>query len=361
MIDRNPARGRRMRMKVPKPARTFLEMDELVALTDAAGEQDARSAPRTRDGEPQARSAAAVAARWARGMRPTDIATQLGLSKATVSYHLGRLGAVGPATYVGRRAIVATLGGSGVRVSELCDIRIRDLRLHAATGAHFRIPDAKSDAGIREVQVSPDLVDELAVHLDHIRKAGRSTEPDAYLFQNIRGGRISRQRAGEIIGEAAATASERLAARGLPPLPNSTPHTLRRTYISIALLANGFDVMWVMSQVGHADSKMTHRRLRATAAACRARARAPVRRSRPAARAVSTGTPRRRSRHRLGDGIGNGLDRRAQPAVEHHVRNEKRPCLQDFCEWRDPDSNRGHHDFQSCALPTELSRRARLG
>src|SRR5437763_15410006 len=24
--------------------------------------------------------------------------------------------------------------------------------------------------------------------------------------------------------------------------------------------------------------------------------------------------------------------------------------------WRDPDSNRGHHDFQSCALPTELSR-----
>ena len=29
--------------------------------------------------------------------------------------------------------------------------------------------------------------------------------------------------------------------------------------------------------------------------------------------------------------------------------------------WRDPDSNRGHHDFQSCALPTELSRRARTG
>src|ERR1700756_1664214 len=27
--------------------------------------------------------------------------------------------------------------------------------------------------------------------------------------------------------------------------------------------------------------------------------------------------------------------------------------------WRDSESNRGHHDFQSCALPTELSRRAR--
>ena len=33
--------------------------------------------------------------------------------------------------------------------------------------------------------------------------------------------------------------------------------TLRRTYISVALLANKFDVLWVMRQVGHADSKMT--------------------------------------------------------------------------------------------------------
>jgi len=42
-----------------------------------------------------------------------------------------------------------------------------------------------------------------------------------------------------------------------PPLPRVTPHSLRRTYISIALLANNFDVKWVMSQVGHANSKMT--------------------------------------------------------------------------------------------------------
>ena len=32
-----------------------------------------------------------------------------------------------------------------------------------------------------------------------------------------------------------------------------------------------------------------------------------------------------------------------------------------FPTWRDPDSNRGHHDFQSCALPTELSRRGAGG
>jgi integrase len=256
-IDRNPARGRRMRVKVPKPARTFLEMDELVALTDAAAEQDARQSATTTGRPTRNGTVAAVASCWARGMRPTDIADELGLSKATVSYHLRRLGAEGPATYVGRRAIVATLGGSGTRVSELCDIRIRELRLHAATGAHFRIPDAKSEAGIREVQVSPDLVDELVTHLDNLRRAGRSTEPEAYLFPNLRGGRMSRQRVAEIVGEAAELATTRLTTRGLPALPNTTPHTLRRTYISIALLANRFDVLWVMSQVGHADSKMT--------------------------------------------------------------------------------------------------------
>ena len=61
----------------------------------------------------------------------------------------------------------------------------------------------------------------------------------------------------EIVGEAAELATTRLAQRGLRALPNTSPRTLRHTYISIALLANRFDVLWVMSQVGHADSKMT--------------------------------------------------------------------------------------------------------
>ena len=68
---------------------------------------------------------------------------------------------------------------------------------------------------------------------------------------------MARQRVGKIVAAAAKLAGERLVARGLPPLPNTTPHSLRRTYISIALLANKFDVKWVMDQVGHADSTMT--------------------------------------------------------------------------------------------------------
>ena len=257
-LTRNPARNRRMRIRVPKPSRTFLEMDELVALTDAAGEQDSRFARPTLALEPRRGSTAAkVGERWTAGLRASDIAAELGIAKATVTYHLRRLQAEGPATYVGRRAIVATLGGSGVRVSELCDMRIRDLRLHAASGAHFRIPDAKTDAGVREVQVSPDLLEQIVAHVDRLGRADLPTDPDAHLFPNVRGGRMARQRANAIVREAAALASTHLVARNLPALPNTTPHTLRRTYISVALLANRFDVLWVMRQVGHADSKMT--------------------------------------------------------------------------------------------------------
>jgi hypothetical protein len=42
-----------------------------------------------------------------------------------------------------------------------------------------------------------------------------------------------------VLREAAMFADEQQ--RGRPALPYTTTHTLRRTYISIALLANGFD------------------------------------------------------------------------------------------------------------------------
>jgi integrase len=257
-IDRNPARGRRMRVKVPKPPRTFLEMDELVALTDAADAQDVqpvRVAKAHLGGVTP--TTAKVAQLLAEGRRGTEIAAELGLAKSTVGWHIKRLGIQGSREYVGRRAIVATLGGAGLRASELCDLKQGQVRLHDPSGSRLRIGDAKTEAGVREVQVSPDLVDELVAHLDRLRRAGRPMGPEAHLFPNVRGGRLSRQRVSRIVGEASRLATERLVKRGLPPLPNTTPHSLRRTYVSIALLANNFDVLWVMGQVGHADSKMT--------------------------------------------------------------------------------------------------------
>jgi integrase len=99
--------------------------------------------------------------------------------------------------------------------------------------------------------MSPDLVEAVIEHIDRLRRAGCPTGPEDHLAPNLRGGRLSRRRVAEIVGDAATLASERLRASGLPPLPHTTPHSLRRTYISIALLANNFDVKWVVSQVGH--------------------------------------------------------------------------------------------------------------
>jgi integrase len=257
-IERNPARGRRMRIHVPRPSRTFLEMDELVALIDAAGDQDSQVAhvPRARLAS-KGTTAAKVAELLAKGKSTSEMATELGRAKSTIGWHIKRLGVEGTRDYIGRRAIIATLGGAGLRASELCDVLLAEVRLHDPGGARLRIPDAKTDAGVREVQLSPDLVEELVAHVDRLRRAGLPTHPGAHLFPNSRGGRMARQRVSRIVNKAARLATEQLVARGLPPLPLTTPHSLRRTYVSIALLANNFDVMWVMNQVGHADSKMT--------------------------------------------------------------------------------------------------------
>ena len=255
-LDHNPARGKRMRVRVPKPTRTFLEVDELAALIDAAAAQDTSLAQLPAPGE-LGLTAAMVAQLFAQGRQPIQIARQLGLAKSTVNYHLSRLGLKAGRGYVGRRVVIEVLGRSGVRASELCDIKIGHLRLHDPDGARFHIPDAKTETGIREVQMSLDLVEVIVEHLDRLRRIGAPTGPEDHLIPNLRGKRMDRQRVGEIVAEAAKRASGQLIANCMPPLPHTTPHTLRRTYISIALLANNFDVKWVMDQVGHADSKMT--------------------------------------------------------------------------------------------------------
>jgi DNA-binding CsgD family transcriptional regulator len=325
------SRVRRMRLRVPKPARSFLEMDELVALTDAAAEQDAGPAGSLRSAPQPGTTAAQVAERLASGMRPAEIAADLKLAKSTVSYHARRLGVEGRQEYVGRRAVVATLGGAGLRASELCDVRLRDVRLHDSHGARLRIPDAKTEAGIREVQLSPDLVDELLGHIERLRAAGLPTGPDGYLF------------------------------------PNTTPHSLRRTYISIALVANRFDVMWVMSPVGHADSKMTtdvYAQLQQRARRDHGQAfDALVRRAREhlygtSPRPTDSRLPRdldHLERGKAGAHWATHWATKAETATcafqaPDRRNGASRALVRRSPERRDPDSNRGHHDFQSWDL-----------
>ena len=107
LIERNPARGKRMKVRVPKPARTFLEMDELAALLQAAEDQD-RSPLLVVPIGPTSRTRDRVARLAAAGKRPSAIAQELGLAKSTVTHHLRALGAANASPYAGRRAIVET-------------------------------------------------------------------------------------------------------------------------------------------------------------------------------------------------------------------------------------------------------------
>jgi integrase len=253
----NPARSKRMHISAPKPKRSFLEMDELAALLDAASDQDIGLPDLTGIAVATGSSAEKVARLAAGGKRPKQIAADLALSKATVDYHLKRLGIDLGRGYVGRRVTCELLGRAGLRVSEVCDLKIGKVRLHDPEGARLRVVDAKTEVGERVVEITPEQAEVIIEHVDRLRRAGMPTGAEDYLVPNARGRRISRQRIGKIVAAAAKLASERLTARGLPPLPNTTPHTLRRTYISGALRANEFDVKWVMSQVGHKDSAMT--------------------------------------------------------------------------------------------------------
>jgi hypothetical protein len=95
--------------------------------------------------------------------------------------------------YAGRAFIVRVLGYSGVRNSELCDFRIRHVRLHHPGGACFRSPTPRQKPVSAWSKMSPDLAEAFVEHLDRLRRAGKPTGPDDYVVRNLRGGRISRQ------------------------------------------------------------------------------------------------------------------------------------------------------------------------
>jgi hypothetical protein len=59
-----------------------------------------------------------------------------------------------------------------------------------------------------------------------------------------------------VLGPTVDRANELRAERDRPPLAKVTPHALRRTYISLMIEA-GAPLPYVMSQVGHADSRTT--------------------------------------------------------------------------------------------------------
>jgi integrase len=198
LLASNPARGKRRRLKADRPMRRFLEVDELAELLAVAGELDrsARSDQR-----------------------------------------------------IGRCPVIAVMA-TGLRVGEVCALRWR-----VVDTAHQRlvIDQAKTAAGVREVDLSLDLVEER-----NTWRAERKPESvDEFVFATDSGRPRDKDSVRErVLVPVVNRVNEIRAERGIAPLPKITPHALRRTYISLMLEA-GAPLPYVMDQVGLADSKTT--------------------------------------------------------------------------------------------------------
>jgi integrase len=253
----NPARSKRLRVRVPKPKRTFLEIDQLVALLDAARELEGtpRLNKRAKLTQQQAEQ---IRARLASGETQYALRGEYGLSSAAMSLLAQGKTYRGESRRTGWRALCAVLGYAGPRISEALDLTEGGVRLHDPNGSRLWIPDSKTETGIRHVEITPALRDELLAYRAEKIRCGYPTTPDTPLFCTAKGARWNEGNVRkDLIAPVAELASRRLVERGLPPLTHITPHSLRRTYVSIMLLATDFDIPFVQSQVGHKHAKMT--------------------------------------------------------------------------------------------------------
>ena len=219
-IERNPMKlGEHRDRFLPavRPSRTFLEIDELHALLDAAGELD-QAARRDRR--------------------------------------------------IGRRAAIATLAVLGLRISELCDVLCEDLDWERS---RLKVRDAKTPKGVREIEVPQWLMPTLRSHYEQRIHDGFPMGPKDHFFGTLTGKRRDPDRFRDrILARAVALANERRAEQGYAPLPEITPHSLRRTWAMLAAQA-GRDPHWISDQIGHTSAAFTlqvyqqtrHRRLTA--------------------------------------------------------------------------------------------------
>ncbi len=153
------------------------------------------------------------------------------------------------------RTLLATaIMAGGLRISELTNLRWRDLNLRDGL---LNVAASKTPAGVRQVVLEPELVQLLREHKD----AAEWTEPDDFVFS----GRI-REKPRErntvrtrILYAAVKRASEQLAAEGRPPIPDGiTFHSLRRTYAALRAELGEHPAI-TAAPMGHRDPRMTLR------------------------------------------------------------------------------------------------------
>jgi integrase len=249
-VTRNVARGPRTREPLERrPSRGALDVDELETLLDAAAELDAqRHKPATLE-----KAAEVRALRDEAGMEWKRIAACIKVAPATAVYLYGCHDVPPEPSNGVRRSVIATLALAGPRVTELCQLDNQDLDL---VKARLHIRDAKTEAGVRTVDMHPRLLHELSSY----RALPKPVDMEAPAFPSRTGSRRNKDNVGlRIVQPVLARANALRSQRGQPAIRvHVTPHTFRRTYITY-MLAAGYDLPYVQDQVGHRDPTTTLR------------------------------------------------------------------------------------------------------
>jgi integrase/recombinase XerD len=150
-------------------------------------------------------------------------------------------------TWLGRRdhALLLVMIQTGVRVSELVGLRVRDV--HLGTGAHIRVTGKG-----RKKRATTLTAETVAILRGWLKE--RCGDPADPVFPTRQGRPLSRYTVGALVARRAATA-----AASCPSLTAKrvTPHTLRHTN-AMLLRAKGVDIATIALWLGHESTQTTH-------------------------------------------------------------------------------------------------------
>jgi len=140
------------------------------------------------------------------------------------------------------RAVLETLYGAGVRISELVGLDVDDVDLEEGSVRVFGKGSKE-----RDVPLGRYARDAIAAYLVRVRPELATRRSRSALFLNLRGGRLTRQGCAGILAKHASAA--RVGHR-------VSPHTLRHSFAT-HLLEGGADVRVVQELLGHASVATT--------------------------------------------------------------------------------------------------------
>jgi integrase/recombinase XerD len=140
------------------------------------------------------------------------------------------------------RAMLEFAYASGVRVSELTGVRVRDLHLDDEFASVFG-----KGAKERMVPVGRRAIGALSIYLRETRPRLERGKGEGRVFLNARGGPLTRMGVWKIL-------RQHVEAAGIEK--KVTPHTLRHSFAT-HLLEGGADLVAVQEMLGHADISTT--------------------------------------------------------------------------------------------------------